>query len=542
MDFRKFPNLLGDRSAWERVRVNYEAESDFQHVRKDLPRSTVPILSGHEPVNVVGTGPKGRVTTHDIGKALDQRSLGHGGELGHSHEEKHHIAASIAHEALHALQQDNNAIGWYASDLREGMRTLAKMHPELSKSKTKQSILKGILSVTSNGAAVDKNLEEAHKLYSAYKKYGRIPTDKVFGGQSGTSINIGLRKLQDMIDRHGEHGAAKFLNTPFTIKELRAKGFRFSGEHGDYLTQGAAVLGPKVGGGFYANLNGNFEPVTMDRWFMRTINRLRGTYTKPDPAIIKKAASRVLKSADSHQQWHGLSRDDVLRDLSHAASHGELIGEAAKWAKAQESSYAKTGYKDKTEMNKAAKRLLILGKAEAMTPKNGAHRKHLRDIVDIVQNHHLKPRGINIPNADLQALLWYHEKRLWNKLGLKGRGAKTIGYAEAAKALLQKEMSGGVEHYSWGAEMTMPSNYGFLDHEDDLDQLRHNRMVEKDPEGEMQRFREAMESMGPLLTDDRAMEEFKKGVRENRIAPLFDADSDESVDDDDEFLDDNYDA
>ena len=543
MDFRKFPNLLGDRSAWERVRVNYETESDFQHVRKDLPRSTVPILSGHEPVSITGTGDNGKITSKDVGRYLDQRSLKHGGELGMSSDEhKHHIAAHLAHEARYAIRQDGNAIGWYADNLRKAMRSMASLHPEFSKSKTRQSIFKAILAVTSNGAEVNKNFEDAHKLYTAYKKYGRIPTDKKFSGQTGKSINQGLRKLQRLIDDHGEHGTAKFLNTPYTVKELRAMGHKFGGEHGDYGTQGSAVLGPKVGGGFYANLNGNFEPVTMDRWFMRTINRLTGSYTKPDPTKVKKVAARILNAIGDHNQYHGLDRGEVLSDLAHAAEHGELKGAAEKWVKAQEGAYGKTGYQDKTELNKATKRMFVVGNPEAMAPKNGTHRKNIREIVDLVQNHYLKPHGVNISNADLQALLWYHEKNLWKKLGIKGRGSKTADYAMAAKRLLDRERAGEIEHYSWGAQMAIPTNYGFLDHEDDLDQLRHNAEVEKDPDGDMRRFEEFSKRLKPLLADDRAMEEFKKGVRENRIAPLFDADSDESVDDDDEFLDDNYDA
>jgi hypothetical protein len=40
---------------------------------------------------------------------------------------------------------------------------------------------------------------------------------------------------------------------------------------------GAIILGPKIGNGFYMNLWGKFDQLTMDRWFMRTWGRVTGT-------------------------------------------------------------------------------------------------------------------------------------------------------------------------------------------------------------------------------------------------------------------------
>jgi hypothetical protein len=46
--------------------------------------------------------------------------------------------------------------------------------------------------------------------------------------------------------------------------------------------------GPKVGGGFYQNLNGNYDPVTMDMWMMRTWGRLTGELVGAESEVQAK--------------------------------------------------------------------------------------------------------------------------------------------------------------------------------------------------------------------------------------------------------------
>jgi hypothetical protein len=48
----------------------------------------------------------------------------------------------------------------------------------------------------------------------------------------------------------------------------------------------------------------------------------------------------------------------------------------------------------------------------------------------------LRARGTEISNADLQAALWYYEKRLNARLGVSSKRAAPVDYAIAAKELL----------------------------------------------------------------------------------------------------------
>ena len=78
----------------------------------------------------------------------------------------------------------------------------------------------------------------------------------------------------------GENEMRKFFMTNWSVRQLTEMGYSVDGEGPGQTVRGAALLGPKIGNGFFSNLNGLFEALTMDRWFMRTWGRLTGTLTK----------------------------------------------------------------------------------------------------------------------------------------------------------------------------------------------------------------------------------------------------------------------
>ena len=68
-----------------------------------------------------------------------------------------------------------------------------------------------------------------------------------------------------------------------TVKEwvasMKAAGIPYSPPGNtamDVEVYGSSTLGPKIGNGFWQNLNGNFDPLTIDLWMRRTWGRLTG--------------------------------------------------------------------------------------------------------------------------------------------------------------------------------------------------------------------------------------------------------------------------
>ena len=68
-----------------------------------------------------------------------------------------------------------------------------------------------------------------------------------------------------------------FMNQFNEANGTNAVPFRIKGEIWTPLFQGSFVLGAKIGQGFYQNIRGNYDPLTMDIWWMRMPHRLRSS-------------------------------------------------------------------------------------------------------------------------------------------------------------------------------------------------------------------------------------------------------------------------
>lgn len=169
---------------------------------------------------------------------------------------------------------------------------------------------------------------------------------------------------------------------------------------------------------------------------MRTFNRLNGTLTDANVGGAPKQAARVLAAADDAPKpvKKALAR---LAD-SPAENREDAPKEARDYISAKYRAYARGGYKDKSEISQSTKNLWETYNAINEAPKTESQRAWLRQVVGQAQDK-LKSRGVHLSNADMQALLWYHEKDLYRKLGvnMKDRaegGAASENSADYAQA------------------------------------------------------------------------------------------------------------
>jgi hypothetical protein len=190
-------------------------------------------------------------------------------------------------DAMYALQSNANAVGWYDKTVTKALKILGKIHPEINTDPNAKFAFTWALAVTSNGLKVDKNFELAERAYKAYKATGQMPTN-IQGGQAQKAINDGLGLFNQMVAQYGIDNVRKFMDSKFAVSQIkRATGLEVTGEFADTQVRGAAVLGPKIGNGFYSNLNGFFDQLTMDRWLMRTWGRWTGTLIESRPDMVK---------------------------------------------------------------------------------------------------------------------------------------------------------------------------------------------------------------------------------------------------------------
>ena len=360
------------------------------------------------------------------------------------------IAKAIADEVVYQVgttSQTGTGLGWYSNNYPNAVRKLAKKYPELGTNEHARSVFSALVAITSNGEKVSLNIKNAIGLYDKLRSGEPLVAPD---SRRATALDNNLQMVQDLIERHGTNFKNVLLQE-ILVKDmnaaLRAKGKKPSA---DYLANtkvpaAAVYFGPKLGA-FYANLEGAEGYLTMDMWWTRSINRMRGL-------LMPQATESSIKKFREEAVNPDMTRDEVIAstiplrnryeeldwttDLEYIAGEKEPSTKEDKprWtATAKRKAgpaydqlkfehdvmkMANTIYKNEYEMLEEA-------------PFGPNDREFMYRAVREAQKL-LKQDGIDLTLADIQAALWYYEKRLYQHLS--GRKADDIGYDEAISAV-----------------------------------------------------------------------------------------------------------
>lgn len=355
------------------------------------------------------------------------------------------LAKLMAAEALAAIRNAGDSLEWYDTTVAKTLSMMSVKYPELDTDPDARNAFLLATAITSQGMNVEDNLKFASSVYDTYRTTGSFPL--VGQGESQEAMARNFQKANDLIAELGPENFRRFLVTPFTVRELDAAGYEVGGENKDTVVLGSAVFGPKIGFGFYSNLNGNFEPVTMDMWFMRTVGRLAGTLPEFNREKFDKQIARFREGLKHRgKKDAGLFASQFDRDLVKRAQkdEGAAIELASLVKKAHEKDFRvnraqfDAGTREKTQMVSAALTMIQSLEKPKDVPSSGGERNNLRDVVarmvDIVSEQY----GTRVPPAALQALIWYPEQELYKAMGVKLR-VTSQDYAGAARKLLENE-------------------------------------------------------------------------------------------------------
>lgn len=340
------------------------------------------------------------------------------------------VAKVLAHDAHREIGRDGSAIGWYERKVTEALHAVSALHPEIATDSDARTAFAVALAVTSNGLKVRKNLELANAAYEHYKKTGTMPVD-IGIGPAANQINDGF----GVFNRYAVKGVrpsqfADLMATEFSKAELDALGVNTSSELAGETLPGANALGPKNGGGFLLNLLGRYDRLTVDRWLMRTLGRVRGQLTVPadDPSVVsarERFRKALAKASTAERRQYPIN----LRTASTAEI--DALARAIHNDFKRPDPVTKKTYANRTDLNRAAKNLdtLLSSTIDQPSPKE---RKFARLAFERAREI-LRERGIEISTADLQAVLWYPEQRLF------GASANAIDYAQAAEEFVRSQ-------------------------------------------------------------------------------------------------------
>ena len=366
--------------------------------------------------------------------------------------------------AIAESNPERSAVGWYTTKYQDALNMLGKAFPEFNGSKSlKNSKLPGVkalgtrtnarnfftalIAITSDGEKLASNYKLAVDQYNHFRETGKLNTESQFARDKSMKTN--LKNIANLMDKLGPAGMKKTLLKLDTVGNLTAmaesKGEKFKTPYGVdmKLPYATLVFGPKLGA-FYANLMGQSEYLTMDRWWSRTFNRYRGNLiTKPTEKSLKKLRTMLHET--------GL----FTKAKAEGMSKQQLLKQATKYQK----SYKDRDYK-KLEVEsfegendlEAAANTIYKNQYENLqdAPWGAMDRQFMIATTLKAQEKLENSTGEKMEIADIQAVLWYYEKELYSDLGARDSG--TDSYEEIAREQVARLERGGPDRSERSAD------------------------------------------------------------------------------------------
>lgn len=413
------PNILNQDNEQTQLDAAEDAKSDdvAEITQGNVPESVdaASVLENALKIAKSQVWAKGRDLKLAIQEAVQKAAQAAGVDVGApSPQTTEYLVRAGVKDALLALQQNANAIGWYDIKTRQALSVMALVHPEIAKDQNARFAFVWALAVTSNGMKVGKNFELAEAAYEAYKRDGRMPTN-IQAGQAQKAINESLQLFNELVEAWGIDDLRRFMLTNFTVGEIAAisKQLKPGGEHAATFVKGAAILGPKIGNGFFSNLYGNFDQLTMDRWLVRTWGRWTGTLIKPMPQQTQAARERLTAARDAvagDARLEGIIGTPITKETKVdelALKIQEASTDPLLRAQMNESEAG-------LELRKAGNSLAKYLDGQKEAPAGPNERNYIRQVFsEMLAELQQRPEYQDLTMADLQAVLWYAEKRLY---------------------------------------------------------------------------------------------------------------------------------
>jgi len=372
-------------------------------------------------------------------------------------ETEKYLVQTLLADAQFALQENANAVGWYNEKVSKALGVLSIIHPEIATDVQSNFIFKWALAVTSNGIKVDKNFELAEQAYAFYKTNNALPEVFESGGEAREAMEIAFKTMNRLLKEKPFAELEEFMRTMHTVKEVKEyTGRNVGGGYGlSEMVYGAAIAGPKIGNGFFANLYGQYEQLTMDRWLMRTWGRVTATLVtdKTKQARIKRDhIQQIIRSLTKEQKkafetiiGRKLTLGDIdnvalaIKNASTAPANRVAMAQIATFAEDSKHEQIfldimgqpRKGDKTLSLGDLLRKRGNLLAKdndGQKEAPSGAPERRNIVKVFSQVLET-LQQTEPDLTMADLQALVWYPEKKLYDSAKLKEAAVET-GYAD----------------------------------------------------------------------------------------------------------------
>lgn len=329
---------------------------------------------------------------------------------------KKYLLDAYLNETLTAIEAYPDALGWYDARINGAMSLMEELHPELATDKDAASTFKIALAITSNGNKVYDNFVEANRQYEYFKENKRFDESYSIGDQRAGILST-LSFVNQALQSMSMKDFTSFLTTQYRAGDLKyikdgKKVPLLPGFAVDEMVYGASIFGPKIGNGFFMNLYGEFNQLTMDRWFMRQYGRLTGTLIDFDQRKVDLGIKRLDKAKKALAKRNSEKLSQIIPGWDTMSSE-ELSNKIAKASMDLKKRAIFKSNPKLDEIRKAGNNLSKLLSAEAEAPRNSSQRKFINEVFTELQDVLKNEYNIDITIADLQAVNWYPEKALY---------------------------------------------------------------------------------------------------------------------------------
>jgi hypothetical protein len=437
--------------------VTSKARESLTAVRSDDGKRIVstPIPGAHV---YKGRGARQFVGTVDVGGALASEQDAIRGEKINTGKkvlggpESEYILASLEEQVRGAMERGISPKFYSPEEREDQLAAFAEMIPEVRGGRTKagamieqedaENLFRVLQAITSPNASPFINMQRTDSLLQKFFNGDGTVTTSDSLGVTGAGIKKSLRRFQKIVDTLGKRTdgsidtaaglrAARELLQGRSLRTGDIKkffaDFASPGEKkgawapSSYLVDEVvpvfSTFGPKVGP-FYANNNGDLDPLTADVWFSRTWGRVTGELVVPgSPTKSAEQATKLAKviGKASDDQLHGISGDALAESIKQTGETGAVGDLLRAWAGARLRHYARGDYKEKTgtggKLNQIAKNIVENDTALIGDPGSGSRRSHMIRLMREVS------RKTGTPVAYLQDILWQDEQDAYGALG-----------------------------------------------------------------------------------------------------------------------------
>ena len=224
-----------------------------------------------------------------IAQALNDRSL----RMLKGRGRNRRVAARIIAREVDAALTRDPTLGARGEKMRAGARALENIHPELKTNAEARMAMN--LAIALTGA----DMTTADAAYARYRANDRFP---VMGGAAGEA-GAAFRRANNLLALVGGESLGNFLETEYSVAELKDFGVNIMGERASTRLPGSAVFGPEAMQAYGALAN-KPDAIAIDTWLMRSWGRITGslirdgrTAERPRNGTERAAIRRAVNDA-----------------------------------------------------------------------------------------------------------------------------------------------------------------------------------------------------------------------------------------------------